>query len=174
MRTRNLSLSALNQKFLLLALIANGIGTLVFSVLYQDIYRENSLSRVILVANVSITILALSAISGLVLTLVGLARAGSMTPKALAAMGVASFIVGIYSLFASFGSTIGYGDDTAACGGFPVGYWTNGGEVTRCSIWASAHGDLEGPIFLVILVSSAIIFWACVIRRVHVTSQSDR
>ena len=158
----------MDRRLLISALLANAVGITVFAIVYPTAPTQNSVSTVASVADNAILLLAIFTGSGFVLLFVGLARRMTMNTFQAGILGFGNLTVGVFSLIQSFGHSIEYQDDLAACGGFPPGYWTTGNvTVNRCSIFVSVHQDWVSNIFLLILLSSAIAFWAVVLTRLR-------
>jgi hypothetical protein len=158
----------LDSRLLVSALVANVVGMTVFAIVYPTARTQNSLSAVASVADNAILLLTIFAGCGFVLLFVGLARRTMMSNIQAGVLGFGNFTVGIFSLIQSFGQSLEYQDDLAACGGFPPGYWTSGNvTLNRCSIFLSVRQDWVSSIFLLILLSSTIAFWAVVLTRLR-------
>ena len=159
-------------RLLVSALTANTVGIIAFAVVYPTARIQNSVSAIGTVADDAILLLALFAGSGFVLLLAGLARRMSLSYKQAGILAIGNFTIGVFSLFQWFGESIGYQDDLAACGGFPPGYWTTGNvTVNRCSIFVSVHQDWVSFIYGVVLLTSAIAFWASILNRLRLAHQ---
>jgi hypothetical protein len=164
----------LDQRFLISALATDAVGIALFLVIYEIACRATSLSSVTSGADIAITILVISVASGAILATIGVVHRLGISPNTAAGLGLASFVLGLSSLYLSFGSVVGYGDDQAACGGFPPRYWTSNGQLNRCSIWIVSHEDWLATLFLVVLATAAIIFWASIITRVRLSEVENR
>jgi hypothetical protein len=167
----------LDQRFLISALATDAVGTALFLVIYENARAASSLGTVTSGADIAIAILVTSAASGAICAAIGVVRGLGVTPNTAAGLGLASFVLGLSSLFFSFAFSLTFSDNLAACGGFPPGYWTSNGELNRCSIWAVTHQNLVSITFIVVLTTAAIIFWASVITRMrsqHVRDESGR
>jgi hypothetical protein len=164
----------LDKRFLISALATDAVGIALFLVIYEIARRATSLSSVASGADIAIIILVISAGSGAILATIGVVHRLRISSNTAAGLGLASFVLGLSSMYPSFGSVVGFGDDQAACGGFPPGYWTSNGQLNRCSIWIVSHEDWLATLFLVVLATAALIFWASIITRVRSSEVENR
>jgi hypothetical protein len=162
----------LDWRLLVSALVANAVGITIFSIVYPTVYNQNSVSTIAVAANDAILLLALFAASGFVLLLVGIVRRGPLSYRKLVILALGNFAMGVFSLFQWFGNSLEYQDNQMACGGFPPGYWTTGNvTLNRCTFWVSVHQDWVSNVYGVILLASAIEFWAVALTILRRTAR---
>ncbi|HYU88593.1 MAG TPA: hypothetical protein VEL52_07895 [Candidatus Bathyarchaeia archaeon] len=164
----------MDKRFLVSAIATDAVGIALFLAIYENARIATSLSSVASRADIAISILVISVASGAILATIGVVHRLGISSNTAVGLGLASFVLGLSSLYLSFGSVVGYGDDQAACGGFPPGYWTSNGQLNRCSIWIVVHEDWLATLFLVVLATAAIIFWASIITRVRSSEVENR
>ena len=152
----------MDRRFLILALAIDITGLTIFSVLYNDATNGASLNSIATNAKNAILALELSATLGGVATAIGLAHRSGLDYKTSGALSLASLALGIFVLLASLRLGIQNGDNLAACGGFPPGYWTNTG-FNRCTAWIALQEDWVARLLLAPLATLALLFCASIV-----------
>ena len=152
----------------------NVLGIAIFSVIMQLAFAQTSLGTLAAFAGIAILSFVLCAIASVGLMIDGLVRRKAISHSQAGWLGVASFGLGTFALISAFLSSLQFQDSTAACGGFPPGYWTGvNATVNRCSIWATTHQDWAAGLFVLVLLVSAVIFSTCVFTRLQIMKKSE-
>jgi uncharacterized membrane protein YozB (DUF420 family) len=162
----------LDTRLLYWSLATGTAGIAIFYGLMQLV--QTSVQTLAQFAIVAIAVFAVFSAATVLLMIAGVIRRRSITYHQTAVLGVSSFVLGIFSLFLTWGSYFEYEDAGAACGGFPPGYWTGmNAIVNRCSIWVNLHQDWAAYLYGLVLLGSAVIFWACVITRLQIVERES-
>ena len=120
-------------RLLVAGLLLDATTPLFFGLLWNLAVQQNAIS----LFNISIAIMLLFLGGGLVLVSYGLVRSGVVRDWQAGVLFLGSVTLGVLVLLFEISMAIGYGDDLAACGGFPPGVVWNPKDtiLTRCDIF---------------------------------------
>lgn len=163
-----------DKRFLYSSLATDVAGIVLVSILYEMALAQTSLTTAATIANVAIGSFAVTSVVSIMLMIIGIFLRRPITYRQLGIIGVSSFALGAFALYGAFVSVAGYGADKATCGGFPPGYWTGvNATINPCSIFVSVHEEWVSTIYILILISSVVIFSACVFMRLRIAQREE-